>query len=131
MIKILFAGLGNVAAEGIMKARQEEKFMSIDDLKIRSKVGDSVTELLRQFSEKMRTRVPVLRISRSVCAGRNPRGESSQGNQFFQVMKKWKRIRVLRALNFEFLKEDFKRRVKNGEDRQTYYFQKKFTEHVC
>lgn len=32
-----------------MKARQEEKFMSIDDLKIRSKVGDSVTELLRQF----------------------------------------------------------------------------------
>ena len=43
------AGLGNVAAEGIMKARQEEKFMSIDDLKIRSKVGDSVTELLRQF----------------------------------------------------------------------------------
>lgn len=43
------AGLGNVAAEGIMKAREEEKFMSIDDLKIRSKVGDSVTELLRQF----------------------------------------------------------------------------------
>ena len=43
------AGLGNVAAEGIMKARQEEKIMSIDDLKIRSKVGDSVTELLRQF----------------------------------------------------------------------------------
>ena len=43
------AGLGNVAAEGIMNARQEEKFMSIDDLKIRSKVGDSVTELLRQF----------------------------------------------------------------------------------
>ena len=43
------AGLGNVAAEGIMKARQEEKFMSIDDLKIRSKVGDSVSELLRQF----------------------------------------------------------------------------------
>ena len=43
------AGLGNVAAEGIMKARQEEKFMSIDDLKIRSKVGDSVTELLRHF----------------------------------------------------------------------------------
>ena len=43
------AGLGNVAAEGIMKARDEEKFMSIDDLKIRAKVGDSVTELLRQF----------------------------------------------------------------------------------
>ena len=43
------AGLGNVAAEGIMKAREEEPFMSIDDMKIRAKVGDSVTELLRQF----------------------------------------------------------------------------------
>ena len=43
------AGLGNVAAESIAKAREEEKFMSIDDLKIRAKIGDSVTELLRQF----------------------------------------------------------------------------------
>ena len=43
------AGLGNVAAESIMRARDEEKFMSIDDMKIRAKVGDSVTELLRQF----------------------------------------------------------------------------------
>ena len=43
------AGLGTVAAESIMKAREEEKFMSIDDMKIRAKVGDSVTELLRQF----------------------------------------------------------------------------------
>ena len=43
------AGLGNVAAEGIAKARDKEKFMSIDDMKIRSKIGDSVTELLRQF----------------------------------------------------------------------------------
>ncbi len=43
------AGLGTVAAEGIMKARETEKFMSIDDLKIRSKVGDSVTELLKKF----------------------------------------------------------------------------------
>ena len=43
------AGLGNVAAESIMRARSEEKFMSIDDMKIRAKVGDSVTELLRQF----------------------------------------------------------------------------------
>ena len=42
-------GLGNVAAEGIMKAREEEKFMSIDDMKIRAKIGDSVTELLRKF----------------------------------------------------------------------------------
>ena len=43
------AGLGNVAAESIMKARQDEKFMSIDDMKIRAKIGDSVAELLRQF----------------------------------------------------------------------------------
>ena len=43
------AGLGTVAAESIMKARDEEKFMSIDDMKIRSKIGDSVTELLREF----------------------------------------------------------------------------------
>ena len=43
------SGLGNVAAESIMKARNEEKFMSIDDMKIRAKIGDSVTELLRQF----------------------------------------------------------------------------------
>ena len=43
------AGLGSVAAESIMRAREEEKFMSIDDMKIRAKIGDSVTELLRQF----------------------------------------------------------------------------------
>ena len=43
------AGLGNVAAESIARAREEEKFMSIDDLKIRAKIGDSVTELLKQF----------------------------------------------------------------------------------
>ena len=43
------AGLGNVAAESIMRARADETFMSIDDMKIRAKVGDSVTELLRQF----------------------------------------------------------------------------------
>lgn len=43
------AGLGTVAALGIEKARQDGKFMSIDDMKIRSKIGDSVTELLRKF----------------------------------------------------------------------------------
>ena len=43
------AGLGNVAAESIMNARKDEKFMSIDDMKIRAKIGDSVTELLKQF----------------------------------------------------------------------------------
>ena len=43
------AGLGTVAALGIEKARKDGKFMSIDDMKIRSKIGDSVTELLRKF----------------------------------------------------------------------------------
>ena len=42
-------GLGTVAAEGISKSREKGKFMSIDDLKIRSKVGNSVTDLLKKF----------------------------------------------------------------------------------
>lgn len=42
-------GLGTVAAEGIIKAREEGQFMSIDDLKIRSKVGNSVTDLLKKY----------------------------------------------------------------------------------
>ncbi len=42
-------GLGTVAAEGIAKAREDGKFMSIDDLKIRSKVGNSVTDLLKKY----------------------------------------------------------------------------------
>jgi len=42
-------GLGTVAAEGIIKARKQGKFMSIDDLKIRSKVGNSVTDLLKKY----------------------------------------------------------------------------------
>lgn len=42
-------GLGTVAAEGIAKSREEGKFMSIDDLKIRSKVGNSVTDLLKKY----------------------------------------------------------------------------------
>ena len=42
-------GLGTVAAEGIQRAREEDKFMSIDDLKIRAKIGDSVTELLKKY----------------------------------------------------------------------------------
>ena len=40
---------GTVAAEGIEEAKKQGKFMSIDDLKIRSKIGDSVIELLRKF----------------------------------------------------------------------------------
>ena len=43
------AGLGTVAAEGIEAARKEGKFMSIDDMKIKSKIGDSVAELLKKF----------------------------------------------------------------------------------
>ena len=42
-------GLGTVAAEGIANAREQGKFMSIDDLKIRSKVGNSVTDLLKKY----------------------------------------------------------------------------------
>ena len=42
-------GLGTVAAEGIQKAREDEKFMCIDDLQARAKVGKSVTELLSKF----------------------------------------------------------------------------------
>ena len=40
-------GLGTVAAEGIQKARDEEKFMCIDDIQMRGKVGKSVIELLK------------------------------------------------------------------------------------
>ena len=43
------AGLGTVAALGIEKARQDGKFMSIDDMKIRSKIGKSVVELLEKL----------------------------------------------------------------------------------
>ena len=39
-------GLGTVAAQGIQEARKDGDFMSIDDLKIRSKVGKSVIEIL-------------------------------------------------------------------------------------
>ena len=42
-------GLGTVAAEGLENARKEGKFMSIDDLKIRSKIGNSVTDLLKEY----------------------------------------------------------------------------------
>ena len=40
-------GLGTVAAQSIQEARKDGKFMSIDDLEIRSKAGKSVIELLR------------------------------------------------------------------------------------
>ena len=42
-------GLGGVAAEGIYNAAQEGTFMSIDDLRIRAKIGNSVVDLLKKF----------------------------------------------------------------------------------
>ena len=42
-------GLGTVAAQSIEEAKKDGKFMSIDDLKIRGKVGKSVIELLDKF----------------------------------------------------------------------------------
>ena len=42
-------GLGTVAAESIDRAKQEGKFMSIDDLRLRAKIGKSVIELLTRF----------------------------------------------------------------------------------
>ncbi len=42
-------GFGTVAAQGIEKARKDGKFMSIDDLKIRAKIGTSGADLLKQF----------------------------------------------------------------------------------
>ena len=41
-------GLGTVAAEGIDAAKKDGKFMSIDDMKIRSKIGTSVIEMLQK-----------------------------------------------------------------------------------
>ena len=40
-------GFGTVAAEGIAEARKDGEFMSIDDLKIRAKVGNSGIEMLK------------------------------------------------------------------------------------
>ena len=43
------AGLGNVAAESIYQAAQEEPFECIDDMQARAKTGKSITELLQKF----------------------------------------------------------------------------------
>ena len=40
-------GLGTVAAQGIDEAKKEGKFMSIDDMRIKSKIGKTVVELLQ------------------------------------------------------------------------------------
>lgn len=42
-------GFGTVAAQGIVEARKYGKFMSIDDLKIRAKIGASGADLLKEF----------------------------------------------------------------------------------
>ena len=42
-------GFGSVAAQGIVEARKDGKFMSIDDLKIRAKIGASGADLLKEF----------------------------------------------------------------------------------
>ena len=41
-------GLGTVAALGIDEAKKEGKFMSIEDMKIKSKIGKSVIEMLQK-----------------------------------------------------------------------------------
>ena len=43
------AGLGDVVAESIFEAAQEEPFECIDDMQARSKVGKAITELLQKF----------------------------------------------------------------------------------
>ncbi len=43
------AGLGNIAAESIYHAAQDEPFECIDDMQARSKVGKAITELLQKF----------------------------------------------------------------------------------
>ena len=42
-------GFGTVAAQGIVEARKDGKFMSMDDLKIRAKIGASGADLLKEF----------------------------------------------------------------------------------
>ena len=42
-------GLGTVAALGIEEAKKDGKFMSIDDMRIRSKIGNSVVDLLKKM----------------------------------------------------------------------------------
>ena len=42
-------GFGTVAAQGIVDARKDGKFMSIDDLKVRAKIGSAGADLLKNF----------------------------------------------------------------------------------
>ena len=43
------AGFGPIAAESLYNAAKEEEFMSIDEIRIRAKLGDSTIDLLREF----------------------------------------------------------------------------------
>ena len=43
------AGFGPIAAESLYKAAKKEEFMSIDEIRIRAKLGDSSIDLLREF----------------------------------------------------------------------------------
>ena len=43
------AGLGGIAAENIYQAAKEGKFMCIDDLQYKAKIGKSTTEMLSKF----------------------------------------------------------------------------------
>ena len=43
------AGFGPIAAESLYNAAKEEDFMSIDEIRIRAKLGDSTIDLLREF----------------------------------------------------------------------------------
>lgn len=43
------AGFGPIAAESLYNAAKEEEFMSIDEVRIRAKLGDSTIDLLREF----------------------------------------------------------------------------------
>ena len=43
------AGLGPIAAESLYNAAKKEEFMSIDEVRIRAKLGESSIDLLREF----------------------------------------------------------------------------------
>ena len=43
-------GFGEVAANGLVKARKEGKFMSISDMCIRSKFGEATAEVLNKLN---------------------------------------------------------------------------------
>ncbi len=46
---LAIAGLGPIAAESLYNAAQKEEFMSIDEIRIRAKLGESSIDLLREF----------------------------------------------------------------------------------